>query len=87
MERISAYFRNENEAESVKTKLHGLNVEDVLVDKVPEGNRTILDPIKDVFKGNEKDSDHQTHVLEFKVSESDLQEAKAIVKNNNGQFQ
>ncbi|PLT29765.1 hypothetical protein [Peribacillus deserti] len=87
MERVAAYFRNENDAEDVRVKLQALTVSDVMVDKVPEDNNRILDIIRDVFRDEDHSGQHRPYIVEFLVSEADFEQAKAIVNNNNGHFQ
>ncbi|MBM7693789.1 hypothetical protein JOC77_003233 [Peribacillus deserti] len=74
MERVAAYFRNENDAEDVRAKLQALAVSDVLVDKVPEDNNRILDIIRDVFRDvDNKGHEHSPYIVEFLVSEADFE--------------
>ena len=89
MERVLAYFKNEDEAETVKAKLQVLKVQDLMVERVPEDNRSLFDRLGDFFINNENDRDmnHLPHVLEFLVDEEHLAQAHAIVKENNGHIE
>ncbi|RLQ93681.1 hypothetical protein [Falsibacillus albus] len=87
MERVQAYFINEDDAENVKAKLQKLNVKDLMVERVPEDeHRSIFEMLGDFFINNENDRDmnHLPHVLEFHVSEEDTPRAFAIIKENSG---
>lgn len=89
MQRVQAYFRNENEAEDAKASLQTLNARDVMVEKVPESNRNLWDLIRDTFSGsNSFDEDHHNpHVVEFQVEEEGYHKAKEIIREKNGHIQ
>lgn len=89
MERVQAYFRNENEAEDVKAKLQTLDVSDVMVERVPESNKNLWDLIRDTFsRSNVYDQEnHDPHLVEFKVAEGEYPKVKEIVRENNGHIQ
>jgi hypothetical protein len=89
MQRVQAYFRNENEAEDVKASLQTLKVRDVMVERVPETNRNLWDLIRDTFSREEafNEDHHEPHVIEFKVDEGDYSQAKDVIRKNNGYIQ
>lgn len=82
MQRVQAYFKDENDAESVRAKLKTINVEDGMIERVPEG-RNITDVVRDLFSGEDHNG-HDPHVLEFNVSDDEHDTANSIVKENNG---
>ncbi|MGM0846596.1 MAG: hypothetical protein ACQEUT_16600 [Bacillota bacterium] len=79
MRKVQAYFENETEAQNARDKLKSINVEDGMLEKVPDG-RSISDVAGDLFSGEK----HEEHVLNFHVSEENHQKAGAIVKKHNG---
>ncbi|WP_409252886.1 hypothetical protein V1502_02845 [Bacillus sp. SCS-153A] len=89
MQRVQAYFRNENEAEDTRASLQTLNVRDVMVERVPESNRNLWDLIRDTFsRSNSFDEDHHDpHVVEFEVEDVEHTRAKQFVEENNGHIQ
>jgi hypothetical protein len=83
MKKIQAYFKNENDAESVRTKLRTLNVEDGMIEKVPNG-RNLTDIVSDLFGGEDHSRAGNPYVYEFMVSEDDHDKARTIVQDHYG---
>ncbi|MGD6804555.1 hypothetical protein FZC79_13945 [Rossellomorea vietnamensis] len=79
MRKIQAYFGSETEARDARNKLKSINVEDGMLEKVPDG-RSISDVAADLFSGEK----HDPHILNFHVAEEDHEKAGAIVKEHNG---
>jgi hypothetical protein len=84
VKRIQAYFKNENDAESVKAKLQSLNVNNATVEEIPENNDGILDIFRDLIVLDESDKQQLTQVLQFEITEEDYQKANAMVKESDG---
>jgi hypothetical protein len=80
MKKIQAYFENETDAQNARNRLKTINVEDGMLEKVPDG-RNISDVAGDLFSG-EKHND--SHMLQFHVSEDNHDQAHSILKEHNG---
>ncbi|WP_456272356.1 hypothetical protein [Bacillus sp. AK031] len=83
MKKVEAYFKNENDAEGVRTKLRTLNVEDGMIEKVPNG-RNLTDIVSDLFGGEEHRRGDNPYVYKFTVSEEDHDKARTIVQDHYG---
>ncbi|MDL4840997.1 hypothetical protein [Aquibacillus rhizosphaerae] len=97
---IQAYFKSENDAESVHAKLNTLNIKNVFVDKVPDGTdfrmvfplinngngagRTIGAGGIGINLADSSSDNNRTHVLEFEVEDKDVQDAYKILSENDG---
>lgn len=82
---IEAYYRTENDAESVKAKLETLKVDNVLVERIsdPNSRNKFMEIIKDMVTADNGDN-HDPQVLHVEVAEDDFTEASKIVHESNG---
>ena len=97
--KIQAYFKSENDAEDVHATLNKLNIQNVLVDQLPEeSDRSFIAPlginsstsasipaaIYPVPATFGEDESERNNMLEFEVEEEDFVEALNIIKENDG---
>ncbi|WP_407270927.1 hypothetical protein [Radiobacillus sp. PE A8.2] len=98
--KLEAYFKNEDDAETVHAELNRFNVSNVSVEEIPEGDERFLVPIFPINNsgssgggglvaglgefGEPTQTDQRRHLLSFEIEEKDFQEALNIVKKSEG---
>ncbi|WP_226037885.1 hypothetical protein [Aquibacillus saliphilus] len=84
MRNIQAYFKTENDAESVRASLESIHVENESVERIPTDHHELIEIIIDIFKPESREDEFSPYLVQFDVSETDFEEASNIVKNNRG---
>ncbi|QDP41366.1 hypothetical protein [Radiobacillus deserti] len=84
MDKLSAYFQNENDAVDVQTKLQTLKVDNLTVEEVPESHTGILDTLRELLNSGDDETDHTPYKVLFEVAEEDSNRALAIIEENGG---
>ncbi|UOR13352.1 hypothetical protein [Halobacillus amylolyticus] len=81
---VEAYFKTENDAESAKASLQKIEIENELVEPIPDDSSLLarLVPLSN-FKNPGSDR-HLTHLLQFDVKEEGYKSALSIIEEHDG---
>lgn len=84
VQRIDAYFRTENNAESAKAELETLKVGKVFVERITEPSKSgVMEIIKNIFTIDDSEN-HDPYVLHVEVAKEDFEEADKIIQESEG---